>query len=468
MKSESESTTAIDADQESDQKPGFIYAVIGQGLFSVSRLVTSVVIGGRFGRGELGTGSEEHLGIYLAYFSIMLLSISVLEAFVTIPMTYLMHTRRGLERKQFSSFLLLVCGMMACVASVGMLGVGCLLQFWYASISINVLIAFCFFVVTQYVREFLVRWILARLESKQYVVVEMLYFITYVPILVGLLFLQQLTVTNLFIGLTFANLVTIAFWWGYYKNEFVNIFNRDHLSEQTTGEGAVAADGSVGDEAIWNRFLPTIKEQIFYGRWIGADSVSYLATVYFCNWYLLLTTGAAGAGVYGACMTVVLLVNPFLNGVMSVLAPVSAVEFQRGGKPALTKTMLKFGIPLTLMIAAFSCFLFFAGNWLTEKFFGDQYAAFFEENYNGVNRITFLIGLSMPFTTLAYVLASGVMAFGKPMYTFLSSAIGLASMVVLCFLLKDPDLEQCAICFTVSVVIMTAARFFFYVRRCRE
>ena len=461
MKSESESDPTLDADQESDQKPGFIYAVIGQGLFSVSRLMTSVVIGGRFGQGALGTGSEEHLGIYLAYFSIMLLSISVLEAFVTIPMTYLMHTRRGFERKQFSSFLLLVCGGMACVTGVAMLGVGCLLQFWYASISINVLIAFCFFVVTQYVREFLVRWILARLESKQYVVVEALYFITYVPILVGLLFIQQLTVTNLFIGLAFANLVTIALWWGYYKNEFVNVFSRDHQLEQSTADGAENA-------AIWNRFLPTIKEQIFYGRWIGADSVCYLATVYFCNWYLLLTTGAAGAGVYGACMTVVLLVNPFLNGVMSVLAPVSAVEFERGGKPALTKTMLKFGIPLTLMIAAFSCFLFFAGDWLTEKFFGDKYSAFFEENYNGVNRITFLIGLSMPFTTLAYVLAAGVMAYGKPRYTFLSSAVGLASMIVLCFLLKDPDLEQCAICFTISVVIMTAARFFFYVRQCRE
>ena len=460
---ELESALSGDEDQETQRKPGFIYAVIGQGLFSASRLATSVIIGGRFAQeGATGMGSEVELGIYLAYFSILLFCISVLEAFVTIPMTYLMHTRHGMERKQFSSFLLLVCGAMGVVACFLILIAGCLLQSWYPIITPGTLLAFGLLVLTQYLREFLMRWILARLESKKYALIEALYAVLYLPMLVGLLLTDNLSVMNLLGCLTLANLVIASLWWWHYKNEFANLFSTSpHPDKVSIGAGHWS-----DEKPVLGTLMPILNEQIFYGRWISADSICYLATVYFCNWYLLLKVGAAGAGVYGACMTVVLLANPFLNGVMSVFAPVSAVAYESGGKPALTRTMLKFGVPLTVMMVFFSLFLYFGGQWLTEKFFGDRYSDFFETNYNGVNRITFLIGLSLPFTTIAYILASGVMAYGKPMYAFLSSAVGLGAMLILCLLLKDPSLEQCAICFTVSIVSMVVSRLFFYLRKC--
>lgn len=441
-----------DAAQNKKRSPGFIYAIIGQGLFSLTRLVTSILIGGRFGAGSGGTGSEEELGVYLAYFSILLLCVSFLEAFVTTPMTYLLHTKQGIEKKRFSSFLLIVCGLMATAVSAICLAMGLVLRYWHESILPETVAAFCFLVATQFVREFLVRWVLAQLNSKRYALIEALYFVLYVPCLAAMLYSENLSITMLFICMAVINIIAILVWWCWYRLEFINPFSSQHSI-------GVAASKSFGE---------TLREQIAYGRWIAADSICSLCTVYFCNWYLLLKIGASGAGVYGACMTIVMLVNPFLNGVMSVFAPVSAIAFEDGGKSALTNVMLKYGLPLLTIMILFSASLYFLGDWLTIKFFGDRYSDYFATHYGGTNQITFFIGLSMPLTTLAYVLACGVMASGHPKYTFISSAIGFASILILCSSLRSPNLEQCAICFTASIGIMAVARIYFYLNNCSD
>ena len=73
----------------SHPKLRFIFAIIGQGLFSLSRFITTMVIGGRFNQNNVqtGAGSEAELGHYLAYFSVLLFGVGILEAFVTTPMT---------------------------------------------------------------------------------------------------------------------------------------------------------------------------------------------------------------------------------------------------------------------------------------------------------------------------------------------------------------------------------------------
>jgi O-antigen/teichoic acid export membrane protein len=452
--SEPEFTVGNDLEgaQNNKRGPGFIYAVVGQGLFSLTRLATSMLIGGRFSSGAAGTGSEEELGVYLAYFSILLLCVSFLEAFVTTPMTYLLHAKQGVEKKRFSSFLLIVCGCMAVAVSAICLAAGFVLRYWQDSILPETVVAFCFLIATQFVREFLVRWILAQLDSKRYALIEMLYFAFYLPSLAAMLYFESLSIATLFVCMAVINIVIILVWWFWYRLEFFNPFS---------------SQNSVGVEAS-QRFGSTLREQIVYGRWIAADSFCSLCTVYFCNWFLLFKIGASGAGVYGACMTVVMLVNPFLNGVMSVFAPVSAIAFEENGKPALTHVMLKYGLPLLAIMVVFSASLYFLGDWLTVKFFGDRYSDYFATNYGGKNQITFFIGLSMPLTTIAYVLACGVMASGNPKYTFISSAIGFASILILCGSLQTPNLEQCAICFSASVGIMAVARLYFYLNNCSD
>ena len=77
----------------SHPKLRFVFAIIGQGLFSLGRFITTMVIGGRFNLNNVqtGAGSEAELGHYLAFFSVLLFGLGILEAFVTTPMTYLIH-----------------------------------------------------------------------------------------------------------------------------------------------------------------------------------------------------------------------------------------------------------------------------------------------------------------------------------------------------------------------------------------
>ena len=263
---ESELATGNDSDATQDNKrsPGFIYAIVGQGLFSLTRLVTSILIGGRFGTGAAGKGSEEELGIYLAYFSILLLCVSFLEAFVTIPMTYLLHSKKGLERKRFSSYLLIVCGSMAIVVSAICLAAGLSLRSWYESISSATVIAFCFLMATQFLREFLVRWVLAQLDSKRYALIEILYFALFAPSLAVMLYCGQLSIATLFVCISVFNIVIILIWWFWYRVEFINPFSGQHSTDAS---------------ATTQSFGRTLREQVVYGRWIAADSVCALLTV---------------------------------------------------------------------------------------------------------------------------------------------------------------------------------------------
>ena len=105
---ELQTSTSLDTP---NRKFRFIFAVIGQGLFSLSRFITTMVIGGRFNLNNVttGAGSKAELGHYLTYFSVLLFVMGILEAFVTTPMTYLMHSRSDQEKPQFSTFLLLIC-----------------------------------------------------------------------------------------------------------------------------------------------------------------------------------------------------------------------------------------------------------------------------------------------------------------------------------------------------------------------
>ena len=135
----------------------FLFAVFGQGLFSLSRFITTMVVGGRFNLNNVptGAGSDADLGRYLAYFSMLLLGIAVLDAFVTIPMTYLMHSRKETQKPQFSTFLLLMSLVVSVLFFAVVLLAGGFAQMRYPDLSLITVGAFGFLLATQSLRQFL-------------------------------------------------------------------------------------------------------------------------------------------------------------------------------------------------------------------------------------------------------------------------------------------------------------------------
>ena len=441
-----------------NRKLRFIFAIIGQGLFSLSRFITTMVIGGRFNMNDVstGAGSKAELGHYLAYFSVLLFVMGILEAFVTTPMTYLMHNRRDQEKPQFSTFLLLVCIAASAFFLALLLLAGGVAQFINPSLGLFTVTAFAFLVATQFMREFFIRWLLAHLKTGHYVAYELAYFLVFVLATGLIIGGQQIFLSTIFLIAGISNLLLIAIVWWQHRSEFSPIYS---TLQQT---GALRCEGQNSQSNLWPEFISTLKEQIYFGRWLALDSVFALMTVYFFNWFLLLKIDAAAAGIYGACMTIVLLANPLLNGVMSAFAPIVAIEYQKSGKAGLNKILWQYGSALVAVMLLFAAFLWFAGGPLTKLLYGTDYDQFFAQRYSGENRIPFLLGLSMPLNAAAYLLACSLMACGEPKYNCFSSLAGLLVVIGLGSMMQEPDLVSCALCFSISIGVTLAFRIYFY------
>lgn len=450
------------------QKFQFLFAVIGQGLFSLTRFATTMVIGGRFKMGNVSTGggSEAELGQYLAYFSVLLFGMGILEAFITTPMTYLMHGRREEQKPLFSTFLLLVCSAAAVIVCAVVLINGALLKIGYPGLALGAVVAFGVLMATQFVREFLVRWLLAHLKTWQYAVYELAYFVFF-AFAIGLIISgQQAYLSTIFAVAAACNVLLIALIWWQHHPEFAPI----QTTLQQAGllnrrAGKVAVDANVGapvESSLWSDFTSTMREQIYFGRWLALDSIFAVMTVYFFNWLLLLKIDATAAGIYGACMTIVLLANPFLNGVISAFAPIAAMEYQESGKAGLNRILWRYGGPLVVLMLAFAVCLWFVGGPLTKLVYGESYDQFFAVHYAGHNRIPFLLGLAMPLNAAAYVLACNLMACGHPKYICVSSLAGLLAVVGLGGMMGKPDLVSCAWCFAISIGVTLLFRIYFY------
>ena len=443
----------------------FIFAIIGQGLFSLSRFITTMVIGGRFNQNNVqtGGGSEADLGHYLAYFSVLLFGLGIMEAFVTTPMTYLMHGRKDEQKPQFATLLLLVCLAITSLFFGLVLLAGVLAQISYPNLSIVAIAAFAFMLATQCVREFLIRWLLAHLKTRQYVAYELAFFLFFAVAIALITQGQQISVATIFTVIAISNLLLISMVWWQQRGEFASIkstFQQTGLLKLRTKTTVSKTPNPESD--LWPEFVATLKEQVYFGRWIAADSICAVMTIYFFNWLLLFKIDATAAGIYGACMTIVLLANPLLNGAMSAFAPTAAIEYQESGKAGLNRILWRFGTGLVVVMLLFAAFLWFAGGPLTKLLYGESYDQFFELHHSGNNRIPFLLGLSMPLNAAAYILACSLMACGHPKYNFFSSLAGLVAVVGLGAMMQEPDLVGCALCFSISIAVVLAFRSYFY------
>ena len=446
----------------------FLFAVIGQGLFSLSRFLTTMIIGGRFNlnNAPTGAGSDADLGWYLAYFSVLLLGLSILDAFVTIPMTYLMHSREEKEKPQFSTFLLLMSLAISVLFFVLALLVGGFVQMHSPSLPLVTLCAFGFLLATQSLREFLTRWLLAHLKTDHYAACEFAYLLLYVALIAIAIYCQQIFLTPIFLIMGISNLLVIGIVWWQHRESFASIRSTLRLvgllKSSETADDLESPNSKSVESASWSDFPNTLKEQIYFGRWLALDSLFALMTVYFFNWFLLLKIDAGASGIYGACMNIVLLANPILNGVVSVFAPMAAIEYQESGKRGLNRISWKYGTGLVVLMSLFAVMLWFAGGPLTKLVYGASYDQFFAEHYSGENRIPFLLGLSMPLNAAAYIIACSLLACGQPKYNCFSSLAGLIVVVSLGVLMQEPDLMSCAICFSTATGVILACRAWFY------
>ena len=420
-----------------------IWALVAQGILSVTRLLTSMTVGGKFSaETKITTEANEQLGYYIIGFSTLMMVVALFEAFITTPLTVFNQKYAANQKPKFSGRML-TAGLLLIGTVVCVFGLLIVVQFQtdYLSPGLAVaLIAAAMMTPFQLLREFSRRWLMANLRAKESAVLEIAFAALFFVGVCFLLLTDRVSAVWMFATLAVVNAIGVAGWWLVFRKQF------DLTSEPSSG-----------------LLLNQISANVRYGRWVAGENVCGVMTMYFCTWFLAYRLGEDVTGVFAACFQVVMLANPFLLGIASILAPKAAVAFGEQGYPGMLNVLIKFGIVLFVVMALLSLLLWFAGDRITTIMFPAT-QIYFTENLVGQNQITAVLGLALPAMGLSYLASCGLMAAHRPRDNFYAAIVGAVVLIAINFSFADTTLMTAAISFIVSFCAATACRLTFLVK----
>ena len=394
-----------------------------------------MVVGGTFaGEGVTGMGSAAELGYYDAAFGVMMLIIAIHEAFVTTPLTFFNHRTKTTDDQKFAGKMLIISILFSILTFAGLTAV---VGYKFLTAENNgglmlALLALGFVLPFQMVRELARKWLLADLQVKQSAMIEILFAALFLILLAVLMLTKNISAASVFSFTAIANLACLAGWWMIYRRSF-----------------------TLGFEGVGGQISDNFK----YGKWIACENFCSVMMIYFSQWYLLEKLGVVGAGVYSACMTIVLLANPFLLGVASLFAPRAAQVFAKSSWAGLLKLLLGYSLFMTFVLTGFSVVLYFYGDLLTSTVFPNhQYQNYFDAHFNGINTTTFLMSIAMPCFGVSFLLTCCLLAADVPIYSFYAAIVGMTVTIITNLSYAEPTLNTAAMSFIWGVAASLAVR----------
>ena len=432
-----------------------LWALIAQAILSVTRLLTSMIVGGKFSKViDLGTDANlqaeatKQLGYYIIGFSTLMMVVALFEAFITTPLTVFNQKYTAEQRPKFSGRMLTVglmlIGIVVCV-STSLILVQYQTRYLNPGLSIA-LIAAALMTPFQLLREFSRRWLLANLQAMESAILEIAFAALFFGGVCFLLLTDRVSAAWMFTTLTVVNAIGVAGWWMVFRKQF-------DFSKQPT------------DKLVKTQ----IYENARYGGWVAGENVCGVLTMYFCTWFVAYNMRMApeATGVFGACFLVVMLANPFLLGIASILAPKAAAAFSEQGYPEMVKVLIKFGLVLLSVMTLLTLLLWFAGDQITKILFPAS-QVYFIDNFGGQNQITAVLGLALPAMGLSYVASCGLLAAHRPRDNFFAAIVGAVMLVVANFSFHvfygETTLMTASISFILSFCVATTCRLVFLVR----
>jgi O-antigen/teichoic acid export membrane protein len=155
-----------------------------------------------------------------------------------------------------------------------------------------------------------------------------------------------------------------------------------------------------------------------YGRWVLASTSMGIAQGYLVHWLLAFTTGTVDTGVFAACMTLVLLINPLLHAMGNVLEPKAARAIVEHGHQHLRRMIWHLCLALAAAMLVYFAVLLFAGGWLVSAIYAGS-------EFTGRGHLIAVLALSMIVTALGLPVAHGLRAMDRPDLNFRAAGVAL-------------------------------------------
>ena len=401
------------------------WALVDQATVSATRFLIAVIVG--------KYGSEAELGLYAAGFGVLVTIVGLQESLITTPYTFCTTQLDKLRQLSFAGSALTFVLLYLTVVTLLLGGATAALWFFDANGDfLPIMLALALITPTSLLREFTRRWLFAHLRIRMATLLDGLFSVVTLALLLGLVWFDAVSALYalLITGLASAVIVVCAF-------QFRRSFNLQRR-------------GMRGDFA----------KKFSFGKWSAGASLLTATMMYFAPWYLIATQGEASAGLYAACLTLVLLANPLLLGLSSILAPIAARAFSEEGKIGVRRVVSKYLLIVTVLLIGFAGILSLTGDTLL--------GIVFDTSYQGNQYTINVLSLAMIGIGINFNLANGLYALGHPRQDLYAAAIGLSVTIFLAWLTQPSNPAQMANCFTSGVFAMAIYRiavFGLFVRR---
>ena len=170
------------------------------------------------------------------------------------------------------------------------------------------------------------------------------------------------------------------------------------------------------------RFRETWTGNWDFGRWLVARSLASFVAIQLYAWMLAYWHGREAVAVYGVCLGLAGIVNPFFMGLLRYLAPKAAHAALEGSRPLRRVVLSAMGLligPLALYVAGAALF----GEWPLVALYGEKYA--------GAGGVFGFCAVAIGIAALTGALSVGLNALRRPDVGLKAQVLaGLASIVV--------------------------------------
>ena len=370
-----------------------VLSLADQVVVSGTRFATTVMVG------RLGSDSE--LGTYSLAFSLVILAVSFQESLISIPYTVFVKRLKRPHQRRYSASSLAQSILLNLVA-VGVLAAGCL-GLLVAGDSAGLLGPLAVLVVVTpflLLREFARRYAFAHLRVRVALALDLL---------VSAVQLGGLGCV--------AYLGSVSAFWAYVVSGIAAVIGSLAWLWSSTAEfrwerGRMAED--------WGRNWG-------FGKWVaGAHLVSVLH-MYLAHWMLAAMIDQSATGIFTACLTVLVLANPFILGMSNVLSPKAAHVFAEDGLAATRQLVIRYALLIASVLLAFTVVAASGGNafivWA------------FQERYAGNDSSILVLAVGTIALGISFAAASGLRAIDRPEVNFWAGIVGLLTTAALSALL---------------------------------
>lgn len=309
------------------------WAVLDQGLFSLTNFLTAVIIGRCCGPAELG--------VYVLAFSVVMLSVCLARATLVSPYVVVSQELHGSRLQSMRGTLLIAIWTLGSVSAV----VACVVAFALESGGIAFALALA--MPAALFRDFLRRLSIAELQVKSAVGLDWVIGCLQIGLLCSLWRSGQLTAQSALMACSAIWAVVAVVWLYAMRGQF-------RIQAREFHENFAH---------IWP-----------IGRWVGMSQMISTTQAFVLPWILAVVHSIELAGAYGACWTVVQIASPAIEGLGNLLSPALARSASQGAWKSLLYRVRVATCVFGLMMAGLLSFVLLLGGQALMWIYGAGYA----------------------------------------------------------------------------------------------